>query len=66
MLVSNFIFLISLVAQTVKRMPTIQETRVQSLGWEDLLEVGMATLSRILAWRVPWTEEPGALQSIGL
>ena len=56
----------SLVAQTVKRLPTVQETRVQSLGQEDLLEKGMATHSSILAWRIPWTEEPGGLQSTGL
>ena len=55
----------SLVAQTVKRLLTTQETRVQFLGWEDPLDKGMATHSSILAWRVPWTEEPGGLQSIG-
>ena len=54
----------SLVAQTVKHMPTIQETRVQSLGWEDLLEKEMATHSSILAWKISWTEEPGGLQSV--
>ena len=43
----------------------MQETRVQSLGWEDILEKGMATHSSILAWRIPWTEEPGGLQSMG-
>ena len=53
----------SLVAQTVKHLPTMQETRVQSLGWEDLLEKEMATHSSILAWKIPWTEEPGRLQS---
>ena len=42
-----------------------QETQVQSLGWEDPLEKGMATHSNILVWRIPWTEEPGGLQSIG-
>ena len=56
----------SLVAQTVKRLPTMQETRVQSLGWEDLLEKEMATHSSILAWKIPWAEEPGGLQSMGL
>ena len=56
----------SLVAQTVKNLPAMQETEVQSLGWEDPLEKGMATHSSILAWRIPWTEEPGGLQSIGL
>ena len=65
MLVSNFIFLISLVAQTVKCMPTIQETWVQSLGWKDLLEKEMATHSSILTWKIPWTEEPARLQSMG-
>ena len=52
-------------AQTVKRLPTIWETWVQSLGQEDLLEKEMATHSSILAWKIPWTEEPGRLQSIG-
>ena len=56
---------ISLVAQTVKNLPAMQETRVQSLGWEDLLEKGMATHSSILAWKIPWTEEPAGLQSMG-
>ena len=51
----------SLVNQTVRNSPTMQDTWVQSLGWEDLLEKGMATHSSILAWRIPWTEEPGAL-----
>ena len=55
----------SLVAQTVKNLPAKQETRVQSLGWEDPLEKEMATHSSILAWRIPWTEEPGQLQSTG-
>ena len=58
--------LASLVAQTVKNLPRMQETWVQSLGWEDPLEEGMATHSSILAWRIPWTEEPGGLQSMGL
>jgi len=48
----------------VKNLPSMQETRVPSLGWEDLLEKEMATYSRILAWRIPWTEEPGGLQSM--
>ena len=56
----------SLVAQTVKRLPTMQETWVQSLGQEDLLEKEMATHSSILAWKIPWTVEPGRLQSMGL
>ena len=55
----------SLVVQTVKRLPTIWETWVQSLGQEDLLEKEMATHSSILAWKIPWTEDPGRLQSIG-
>ena len=54
----------SLVAQMVKNLPAMQETWVQSLGWEDLLKEGMATHSSILAWRIPWTEEPGGLQSV--
>ena len=53
-------------AQTVKKLPVIWETWVQSLGWEDTLEKGMATHSRILARRIQWTEEPDRLQSIGL
>ena len=56
--------LVSLVAQTVKRLPTMRETWVQSLGREDLLEKEMATHSRIPAWKIPWTEEPGRLQSV--
>ena len=55
----------SLVAQMVKSLPAVQETWVQSLGQEDPLEKEMATHSRILAWRIPWTEEPGGLQSTG-
>ena len=51
----------SLVAQMVKNLPSMQETLVQSLGREDLLEKGMATHSSILAWRIPWAEEPGGL-----
>ena len=53
-------------AQRVKNLPSMQETQVQSLDWEDPLEKGMATHSSILAWRMPWTEEPGGLQSMGL
>ena len=49
----------------VKRLPTMRMTQVQSLGQEDLLEKEMATHSRILAWKIPWTEEPGRLQSMG-
>ena len=54
----------SLVAQTVKRLPTMWETWVQSLGQEDPLEKEMATHSSTLAWKIPWTEEPGTLQSM--
>ena len=57
--------LASLVAQRLKRLPPMQETRVRSLGWEDPLEKEMATHASILAWRIPWTEEPGGLQSMG-
>ena len=52
-------------AQTVKNPPAMWETWVQSLGWEDTLEKEMAIHSSIIAWRIPWTEEPGGLQSIG-
>ena len=52
-------------AQTIKNLPAMWETWVQSLGWEDPLEKGMADHSSILAWRIPWTEEPGRLQSMG-
>ena len=52
-------------AQMVKNLPVMQETQVQSLGQEDPLEKGIATHSSIFAWRIPWTEEPGRLQSIG-
>ena len=55
----------SLVAELVKNLPAMQETWVQSLGWEDPLEKGKATHSSILVWRIPWTEEPGGLQSMG-
>ena len=56
----------SLVAQTVKRLPTMQETWVQSLDQEDLLEKEIATHSSILAWKIPWAEKPGGLQAMGL
>ena len=57
----------SLVAQKVKRrLPIMRETWVHSLGWEDLLEKGMAIHSSILPWKIPWIEEPGRLQSTGL
>ena len=52
-------------AQNVKNLPVMQETCARSLGWEDPLEKGMAIHSNILAWRIPWTEEPGKLQSMG-
>ena len=50
----------------VKHLPAIQETQVGSLDWEDPLENGMATHSSTLSWKIPWTEEPGRLQSMGL
>ena len=56
---------VSLVAQAVKNPPAMQKTRVQSLGWEDHLEKGMATHFSILAWRIPSTEEPGRLHLMG-
>ena len=56
----------SLVAEMVKNMPAVQETQVRSLGWEDPREKEMATHSSILAWEIPWTQEPGRLQSMGL
>ena len=56
----------TLVAQTVKNPPAMRGTWVRSLGWEDPLEEGMATHSSILAWKNPWTEEPGRLQSMGI
>ena len=54
-----------MVAQTAENLPAMQETWVQSLGWEDPQEKGMATYSSTLAWRIPWTEEPGGPQSMG-
>ena len=57
---------VCLVAQSVKNLPAMQETRVQFLGREDPLEKEMATRSSILAWRIPWTEETGGLRSMGL
>ena len=63
-----FTFIISYpafpITQLVKNLPVIQETRLQSLGWEDPLEKEMATHSSILAWKIPWTEKPGRLQSV--
>ena len=55
----------SLVAQMVKRLSTMQETPVRSLGWEDPLEKEMAIHSSTIAWKIPWTEKPGRLQSMG-
>ena len=55
----------SLVAQRVKRLSAMQKTQVQSLGWEDPLETEMAAHSSILAWKIPWTAEPGRLLSMG-
>ena len=54
----------SFIAHLVKNLPAVQETRVRLLGWEDPLEKETATLSSILLWEIPWTEEPGRLQSI--
>ena len=51
--------------QMVNNLPVMQKTQIRSLGWEDSLEEEMATYSSILAWRIPWTEEPGGLQSMG-
>ena len=56
---------VSLVAQTVKNLPAMQETQVLSLSWKNPLEKGLATHSNILDWRIPWTEECGGLQSMG-
>ena len=64
MLLGSIVFS-SLVAQMVKNLPAMQETQVQSLGWEDPLEKGMTTHSSIHAWRIPKTEEPGGLESMG-
>ena len=55
----------SLIAQSVKNLPAVKETWVQFLGWEDPLEKETATYSSILAWRIPWIDEPGRLQSMG-
>ena len=55
----------SLIAQIVKNLPVMWKTQVWSLGWEDPLEMGMATHSSILTWKIPWTEEPGGVRSIG-
>ena len=58
-------YVTSLVAQAVKRLPTMRQTQVRSLGWEDLLQKEMASHSSILAWKIPWTEKLGRLQSMG-
>ena len=58
-------FRASLVAQMVKHLPAMQENWIRPLGWEDPLEKEMATHSSTLAWKIPWTEEPGGLQSMG-
>ena len=58
--------LASLVAQMAKNLPAMQETRIQYLSWEDPLDKGIAIHSSILAWRIPWTEKTGELQSMGL
>ena len=63
---STMKFKASLVGQLVKNLPAMQETQVESLGWEDPQEKGMATHSSILACRIPWTDEPGGLHSVGL
>ena len=68
MIIIAFFLLIawaSLVAQMVKNLPVMQEHQVGSLGWEDSLEKGVTIHSSILAWRMPWMEEPGGLQSMG-
>ena len=64
LILQSFISLDLLVAQTVKHLPTVQETQVQSLGREDALDKEMATHSCTLAWKTPWTEEPGRLWSM--
>ena len=63
---ASFLLGYLLVAQMVNHLPAMQETRVRSLGWEDSLGKEMATHSSTLAWKIPWTEEPGRLQSMGL
>ena len=61
----HFRFWLPVVARTIKNLPVVRESQVRSLGWEDPLEDGIATHFSILAWRIPWTEEPGGLQSVG-
>ena len=65
LVVVNYMTIAVCPAQRLKRLPAMQETWVRSLGWEDPLEKEMATHSSILAWRIPWTEEPGGLRSTG-
>ena len=65
LIVDKYLWWASLVTQTVKNLPAMQETQVRSLGGEDPLEKGMATHFSVLAWRSPWTEEPGGLGSTG-
>ena len=65
LIIANKLLLTVTKTQMVKRLPTMWETRVRSLGWEDPLEKEMATHSSTLAWKIPWTEEPGRLQSMG-
>ena len=62
----NELNLSTVVTQMVKNLPAMQETRVQTLGWKDPLEKGMATHFSILAWKIPWTEEPGRLHFMGV
>ena len=62
----SWVYGASLVTQMVKRLSAMQDTRVQYLGWEDPLEKEMAVQSSVLAWKIPWTEEPGRLPSMGL
>ena len=62
----NILLWASLVSQRVKNLPAMYETSVRPQGWEGPLEKGMATHSNILAWEIPWTKEPGRLQSMGL
>ena len=64
-ILKNFLRKLALMAQMIKNLPAMRETWVRSLGQEGPLEKGMATHSGILAWRIPWTEEPGGLQSMG-
>ena len=61
----SFLWLASLIAQSVKNLPAMQETWVRALGWEDPLEKEMAIHSSTVAWKIPWTEQPGTLQSMG-